>query len=210
MRYEPDKADLLEGTSMQGSLLNNAAQSKTRKKPSQAHEDEKIIRDTAPKRRGRSRTNPVSPRTPGPPPMHQAAISDFTFINGSGTMINENIGNTYNLTRWWLVFFTESKSRFLNSLHRYRIPFSNTRHSIHLSDSSILCFKLPGHQNPFVRDSASGRIACTWLSILAYRRSLWLKSCFLCKLPQLHPALLQVLEFGGSIYSTSTFKLFSI
>lgn len=89
MRNEPDEEDLVECTSAQGSPSNNAAQSKTRKEPSQPYDDEEIIRDTALKRKRRSRTNT------NPLPRNQVSIS---FNNESGIMINENIGNTYNLT----------------------------------------------------------------------------------------------------------------
>ena len=87
MRYEPDEADLVESTSAQGSRSNNAAQSKTRKESSQTYEDEAIIRDMAPKWKSRSRT------IPSPRPGNQVNIS---FTNKSGTMFNENVGNTYN------------------------------------------------------------------------------------------------------------------
>ena len=95
MRHEPDEADLEEPTSAQGSRSNNAARSKTRKKQSQSDEDEEIIMDSAPNWRSRSRTIPVTPRTPAPP-RHQVSIP---VTNRSGITINENIGNIYNL-KW--------------------------------------------------------------------------------------------------------------
>jgi hypothetical protein len=88
MRFEPDEADLVEGTSTQGSLSNDAVQSKTRKKLSQSYEDEENIRAT--KRTSRSRME-VTPQTLGPLPRISAT-------NGSGTLVNKNVGNTYNLT----------------------------------------------------------------------------------------------------------------
>jgi len=96
MRHELDEADLVEPTSAQGSRSNNVARSKTRKKLSHAVEDEEISRDTAPKWKwkSRSRTIPVTPRTPGPP-RHRVSVP---VTNGSGIVINENVGNIYNVT----------------------------------------------------------------------------------------------------------------
>lgn len=95
MRYEQDEADLVERTSVQGSRSDNTAQSKTRKEPSQVRDDEETNGDTDPKWKSRSRRNPDSPQTQGPPSIHQVRIS---FLNETGIMINENIGNAYNLS----------------------------------------------------------------------------------------------------------------
>ena len=81
MRYEPE-ADLVEGTFAQ--------RFRTRKESSQSYEDEENIRPTT-KRKSRSRTDLVTPQTLGPPPRIFAT-------NGSGTMVNENIGNIFNVT----------------------------------------------------------------------------------------------------------------
>jgi len=89
MRQEPDE---VEPTSAQGPRSSNVARSKIRKKINQAYEDEEIIRDTAPKQKSKSRTIPVTPQT-----RHQVTTP---VTNRSGIVINENIGNIYNLTTW--------------------------------------------------------------------------------------------------------------
>jgi len=95
IRYEPDEANLVEERiSAQGSRSSNTVHSMTRKKSSRAYEDGENIRDKVSKRKSRSlaQTNPVTPQTPGPPPV------SISFTNESGIMINKDIGNTYNIT----------------------------------------------------------------------------------------------------------------
>ena len=94
-RYETDRANLVERASSQCSRSNNPAYSKTRKKSSQAYEGDENIREWASKRKSRTLTIPVAPQTPDLRPRHRASIS---FTNESEIMINENIGNTYNIT----------------------------------------------------------------------------------------------------------------
>ena len=87
------------------SRTNNAAQSKTKKAPSQAYDDEenmpgnpigakgpsnkkkKPVRVATPKKKVKS--------TPLPP---QSSISGFSFSNGAGTMTNTGVGNIHNST----------------------------------------------------------------------------------------------------------------
>jgi hypothetical protein len=90
-RYEAPDADLEEGTS---------AQSKTRKKPRQAYEEEESNRDTTSKRKCGSRMTLVSPETPAPPSYRSSTISDFSESsnNGARMIVNENIGNIYSST----------------------------------------------------------------------------------------------------------------
>ena len=141
----------VERTSAQGSRSNDAAQSKTRKKSGQAEENSGC---TVSRRRDRARTNPISAETPGPPLRNREqskTISDFSFVNGPGTMINDNVGNIYNITtKWWVGTLRQkilrSKLRLLVSNPVFEHN-KGTASLPDLSDSSSF-FKLPGHQRP--------------------------------------------------------------
>lgn len=106
-----------EGTFRQGSRTNNAAPSKTRRRASPVHDDEDdedseyhtapppvvdpVASSEQQQPKKKKKKKPISTpneKVRSTPMSPQYSISGFTFANGSGNMVNNNVGNIHDLT----------------------------------------------------------------------------------------------------------------
>jgi hypothetical protein len=93
-----------EDVEQRSSRTNNAAQSKTKKAPSQAYDNEENMPGNPIGAKGPSNKKPVRVATPkkkvkSTPLPPQSSISGFSFSNvAGGTMTNTGVGNIYNST----------------------------------------------------------------------------------------------------------------
>jgi len=101
-RYQESDEDVEEGTSRQRSRTNNATQSSTERRANPVYDDKEYDTDVpvVPKVQPKKKRPVLTPKqkVQSAPMAAQYSISGFSFNNGSGNMINSNVGTIHNST----------------------------------------------------------------------------------------------------------------